>query len=192
MNTSSSSSSVVARYSGLAMLLHWVLAVAIVGTFCLGLYMSDLKLSPQRIQLFNWHKWIGVSILTLSALRLLWRWVRRPPALPARIVQAMPAWQYSAYRATHVLLYALFFAVPLLGWAHSNAAGFPIVWFGKIPLPDLVGKYKALAEVLGEAHEVAAYVLAALVVLHAAAALKHQWLDRDGLLLRMMPGGRKA
>ena len=192
MNAPSPSSVVVARYSGLAILLHWVLALAIVGTFCLGLYMSDLKLSPQRIQLFNWHKWIGVSILTLSAVRLLWRWVRRPPALPAGIVQAMPAWQYGAYRATHVLLYALFFVVPLLGWAHSNAAGFPIVWFGKIPLPDLVGKDKALAEALGEAHELAAYVLAVLVVLHAAAALKHQWLDRDGLLLRMMPGGRKA
>ena len=175
------------RYTPVAIALHWLLALAIVGALGVGLYMTSLPFSPLRLKLYNWHKWAGVSILTLSALRLLWRLTHRPPAdIP------MPAWQQSAAHATHRLLYVLFFAVPLAGWAYSSAAGFPIVWFGKIPLPDLVGKDKALAEALGEAHELAAYVLAVLVVLHAAAALKHQWLDRDGLLLRMMPGGRKA
>ena len=122
-----------ARYSRTAMLLHWVLALAIVGSFCMGLYMSDLPFSPQRLKLYNWHKWAGVTILALSALRLLWRLTHRPPAdLP------MPAWQRLAAHATHYGLYLLFFAVPLVGWAYSSAAGFPIVWFGVLPLPDFV------------------------------------------------------
>lgn len=188
MNTSMSSSSSAARYNTMAIVLHWLLAVAIVTAFCVGLYMSDLKLSPERIRLFNWHKWAGISILALSALRLLWRLVHRPPALPSRIAAAMPPWQLKIYHATHGLFYLLFFAVPLLGWAYSNAAGFPIVWFGVLRLPDLVSKDKALADFFHEGHELAAWALAILVALHVAAALKHQWIDRDGLLSRMMPG----
>jgi cytochrome b561 len=94
----------------------------------------------------------------------------------------------SAYHATHHLMYALFFAVPLLGWAYSSAAGFPIVLFGQIPLPDFVGADKALAEAIKPLHELSALALMGLAALHVAAALKHQWVDRDGLLLRMMPG----
>ena len=177
------------RYGGVAIVLHWLLALAIVVAFCVGLYMSDLPLSPSRIKLFNWHKWAGVSILALSALRLLWRLARRPPALPAAIERAMPPWQRWAHHATHGLLYLMFFAVPLTGWAYSSAAGFPIVWFGKLPLPDLVSPDKALAEQLEDVHGFAAYALAALVVLHVGAALKHQFIDRDRLLDRMTPGG---
>lgn len=177
------------RYGVTAMLLHWLLAAALVGVFCVGLYMSDLPLSPDRIRLYNWHKWAGVTILALSALRLLWRLTHRPPALPTRIVAAMPDWQRRAYAATHVLLYLMFFVVPLIGWAFSNAAGYAIVLFGKLPLPNLIGKDKALADVLHECHEKAAWFLAALVFVHVAAAIKHQWVDRDGLLRRMLPGG---
>jgi cytochrome b561 len=84
-------------------------------------------------------------------------------------------------------LYALFFVVPLLGWAYSSAAGFPIVWFGQITLPDLVTADKALAELIKPLHELSAIALMALAALHIAAALKHQWIDRDGLLERMLP-----
>jgi cytochrome b561 len=171
------------RYDGVAMALHWLLGLAIVLTFGLGLYMADLPFSMTRLKLFNWHKWAGVSILALSALRLLWRLTHRPPAdLPA------PAWQLKAAHWTHGLLYALFFAVPLAGWAYSSAAGFPIVWFGVLPLPDFVPRDKALSELLKEAHELLSYGLAALVLAHVAAALKHHWIDRDGLLSRMLPG----
>jgi len=169
------------------MALHWLLALLLLGLFSLGVYMTDLPFSPQRLKLYNWHKWAGISFLALSVLRLAWRVTHRPPALPDRIVQAMPAWQTRAYHATHHLLYLLFFAVPVLGWAYSSAAGFPIVWFGVIPLPDLLSADKALAEVIKPLHKLAALALMGLVSLHIAAALKHQWVDRDGLLLRMWP-----
>ena len=173
------------RYTATAMALHWLLAVAIVGAFGVGLYMSDLPLSPTRLKLFNWHKWAGVTILALSALRLLWRLGHRPPAdLP------MPAWQARAAHAVHALLYLAFFAVPLSGWAYSSAAGFPIVWFGVLPLPDFVPVDKALAHQLKELHELLAWGLALLVLAHVAAALKHHLIDKDGLLLRMMPARR--
>ena len=173
------------RYSATAIALHWVLAVAIIGAFGMGLYMSDLPLSPTRLKLYNWHKWAGVTILALSALRLLWRLTHRPPAdLP------MPAWQARAAHAVHGLLYLTFFAVPLSGWAYSSAAGFPIVWFGVLPLPDFVPVDKALAHQLKELHEALAWGLALLVLAHLGAALKHHLIDKDGLLLRMMPARR--
>ena len=144
--------------------------------------MIALPISPTRLKLFNWHKWAGVTILALSALRLLWRLTHRPPEeAPA------PRWQQQAARWTHYALYALFFAVPLSGWAYSSAAGFPIVWFGVLPLPDFVGRDKALAEVLKQLHHLLAWGLGALVLLHIAAAVKHHFVDRDGLLHRMAP-----
>lgn len=176
------------RYTATAIALHWLLAIAIVGTFCVGLYMADLPFSPQRLKLYNWHKWAGVTILALSVLRLVWRITHRPPALPAAIEHSMPRWQQVAHHATHHLLYALFFIVPLVGWAYSSAAGFPIVFLGVLPLPSFVPVSPELAEAIKPWHEITAYALAALVVLHVAAALKHQVIDRDGLLARMLPG----
>jgi cytochrome b561 len=100
----------------------------------------------------------------------------------------MPAWQRARLGdAVHGLMYALFFAVPLVGWAYSSAAGFPIVWFGVLPLPDFVPVDKALAEAIKPWHGWLAWTLAALVLLHVAAALQHHFIDRDGLLSRMRP-----
>lgn len=173
------------RYHPVTIILHWVLALALVGIFCFGVYMADLPFSPTRLKLFNWHKWAGISILALSALRLLWRLSHPAPALPAPIVQAMPDWQLKAHHATHVALYVLFFVVPLIGWAYTSAAGFPVVLFGQIPLPDLLSPDKQLAALIKPWHQISAYALAALVLLHVAAALKHQLIDRDGLIKRM-------
>lgn len=171
------------RYDGLAMTFHWVLAIAIIGTFSVGWYMADLPFSLTRLKLYNWHKWAGVTILALSALRLLWRLSHRPPAdLP------MPAWQRFGAHAVHGLLYVAFFAVPLSGWAYSSAAGFPIVWFGVLPLPDFVPKDKALAETLKQVHQLFAYGLGLLVLAHLGAVVKHVVVDKDGLLRRMLPG----
>jgi len=176
------------RYTGVAIALHWLLALVIVSMFVLGVYMTNLPFSPTRLKLYNWHKWAGISFLLLTVLRLVWRATHRPPALPMSISQAMPQWQARAYHATHHLMYMLFFAVPLIGWAYSSAAGFPIVLFGQIPLPDLVSADKALAELIKPLHKLSALALMGLAALHVAAALKHQWFDRDGLLLRMLPG----
>jgi len=179
------SSASPARYDAMSIALHWLLALAIVANFSLGVYMHELPLSPWRLKLFNWHKWAGITILAFSALRLLWRLLRRPPAdVP------MPPWQRRLAHAVHLALYGLFFAVPLAGWAYSSAAGFPVVVFGVLPLPDWMPVSPLLAKVLKGAHEFLASVLGVLVILHVAAALKHHLIDRDGLLQRMRPGGR--
>lgn len=167
------------RYGPVAIALHWLLAALIIGSLGIGLYMTGLPLSPGRIKLYNWHKWTGVTILLLSAVRLLWRLHRPPPPLPADAAAAMPRWQRSAHRASHALMYLLFLAVPLFGWAYSSALGFPVVWFGVLPLPDFVPVDKEWAEA----------VLKPL--LHVVAVLKHHWIDRDGILKRMWPAPRK-
>lgn len=176
------------RYTTTAIALHWVLAAALLGLLVFGWYMVGLPFSPAKLKYYNWHKWAGVTILLLSVLRLVWRLAHRPPALPARMAAAMPRWQHLAHHGVHHLLYALFFAVPLIGWAYSSAAGFPIVWFGLWQLPDFVPASPALAEAIKPWHELSAYALLALAALHIAAALKHQVIDRDGLLRRMWPG----
>jgi cytochrome b561 len=171
-----------ARYTMTAIALHWLLALAILGSLGVGFYMADLPFSPLRLRLFNWHKWAGITIMALSGLRLLWRLTHRPPPdVP------MQRWQRVAAHATHWALYALFFLTPLAGWAYSSAAGFPVVVYGVLPLPDFVPVDKALAETLKSRHHLMAFLLAAVVLLHIAAALKHHFLDRDGLLTRMWP-----
>lgn len=170
------------RYTGLAIVLHWLMALALIGNFCVGLYMADLAFSPVRLKLYNWHKWAGICILTLALLRLLWRLGHPPPpSVP------MPRWQALTAHFTHFALYVLFFAVPLMGWAYSSSAGFSVVLFGVWQLPNFVAPDKALAGTLRDAHAAFAWALAALVGLHVAGALKHQLIDRDGLIFRMWP-----
>jgi cytochrome b561 len=171
------------RYTTVAIALHWLLALMIVVSFSVGVYMSDLPFSPTRLKLYNWHKWAGMTILLLSALRLLWRLTHRPPAHPP-----MPSWQRRAADGAHLALYLLFFAVPVAGWAYSSAAGFPIVLYGVIPFPNIAPVDRVLAETLKEVHGALAFALAGVVALHVAGALKHQFIDRDGLLARMRPG----
>lgn len=164
--------------------LHWLLAALIAVAFFMGLYMADLAFSPLRFRLFNLHKWLGMTVLALSALRLVRRAAGRRPPLPT----GMSPWRASAYRATHLLFYVLFFAVPVLGWVYTSAVGFPVVWFGVLPLPDMVAVDKPFGEaVLKPLHAAASYVLAALVVVHTGAALKHQLVDGDDLLARIWP-----
>jgi cytochrome b561 len=184
MNSSETSE----RYSDVAIALHWLLAVAWLASFCVGLYMTDLKLSPGKIRLYNWHKWAGMSILLLSVFRLGWRWTHRPPQPPL----ALGTLQRHAAAWTHGSMYLLFFLIPVSGWAYSSAAGFPVVWFGKIPLPDFVPVDKELAALLQQVHAVLAYAIAVLVALHSAAALEHHFLRRDAVLARMLPARARA
>jgi cytochrome b561 len=179
---------VAARYSGVAIALHWLVAGAIFTTFPLGLYMADLPLSPRKLELVSYHKWIGVTLLALMCLRLAWRLTHRPPPLPP----AVPAWQRRTAAVAHWALYALLVAIPLSGWLYSSAAGVPTVYLALWQLPDLVGKDKVLAEWLKLAHKSLNFALLALVVVHVAAAIKHQFVDRDDLVARMRPWARGA
>lgn len=174
-----------ARYTRTTMTLHWLMAVLIFGIVPLGIYMHDLPLSPGKLQFYSYHKWIGVTIFMLVVLRLLWRATHTPPALPA----SMPRWQQRASQIVHVGLYGLLLAVPLSGWLMSSAKGFKTVWFGVLPLPDLMAKNKVLGEFLSEIHEVLSFTLVALVLLHVAAALRHHFVERDDVLRRMLPWG---
>ena len=171
-----------ARYTRTAIALHWLAAILIFAAFPLGLIMSDLPLSPLKLKLISYHKWLGVSVFLLAAARLAWRATHTPP-LP----DVMPAWQRRAANGLHFLLYLLLFAIPLSGWLMSSAKGFQTVYFGVLPLPDLIGKDKALGDALQEVHEMLNYGLLALVSAHVAAALKHQFIDRNGILARMLP-----
>jgi len=111
----------VGVYDSVAVSLHWILAALIVASLFVGLYMVDLRFSPLRFRLFNWHKWAGVAVLALSVARLVWRAAGHPaPALPPGV----PRWQLVAYRATHLAFYGLFFVVPLLGWLYTSAVAF--------------------------------------------------------------------
>lgn len=173
------------RYTKVAIALHWLIAGLILFTFPLGLYMADLPLSPQKLKFFSWHKWAGVTVFMLVMLRIIWRVGHTPPA-PV----SMPRWQARAADAVHYLLYALMVAIPLSGWLMSSAKGFQTVWFGVVPLPDLIDKNKDMGEVLEEVHELLNYTMLSLFVLHVAAALKHQFVDKDGLMSRMNPFAR--
>lgn len=172
-----------ARYSRTAISLHWLVAFLILAAFPLGLTMSDLALSPLKLKLISYHKWLGVTVFLLAAARLAWRATHTPPPLP----DAMLAWQRTATHAVHHLLYVLLFAIPLSGWLMSSAKGFQTVYLGVLPLPDLIGKDKALGDVLKEVHGMLNYGMLVLVIAHVGAALKHHFIDRDGILARMLP-----
>lgn len=170
------------RYTSTAIWLHWLIALLILGTAALGLYMVGLKLSPWKLKLYSWHKWIGVTIWLLVLARIAWRIAHRPPALPS-----MPAWQKVASTVSHMLLYVLMAVIPLTGWLFSSASGFPVVYLGVIQLPDLVAKDKEFAELFQTWHVALNYTLLAVVALHALAAIKHHLVDRDSVLHRMLP-----
>jgi cytochrome b561 len=174
------------RYSAAAIGLHWLVALMILCSATLGLYMVDLQLSPTKLKLYSWHKWLGVTIFLVAAVRLVWRLTHPAPDLPATV----PSWQRRAAALTHALLYLLLFVIPLSGWLMSSALGVQVVYFGVLPLPDLVEKDKALGEQLKLAHLALNVTLLTLVVLHVAAALKHHFLDRDEVLHRMLPAVR--
>ncbi|HEY9191653.1 MAG TPA: cytochrome b [Methyloversatilis sp.] len=172
------------RYTRTAIALHWLIALMLFGLFGLGLYMAELPLSPTKLKLYSYHKWAGVTVFLLALVRLGWRFMHAPPPLPA----GMPAWQLKAAAAGHHLLYLLMLIVPLSGWLMSSALGFQTVWFGVVPLPDLLPKDKVVGEMLKEVHELLNFAFMAVVAGHIAAALKHHFVDRDGLLSRMLPG----
>jgi cytochrome b561 len=170
------------RYTGAAIALHWLTVPVLLIGFGLGLYMTELPNGIYKLKLYNWHKWAGASFLALSLLRLAWRARNPPPPAPPG-----PAWQVRVAALVHGAMYLMFFVVPLLGWAYSSALGYPLVWFGIVPLPDWVPLDRTLARAIKPWHERAAWLLAALVLLHLAAVVQHQWLKRDGLLRRMAP-----
>jgi cytochrome b561/polyisoprenoid-binding protein YceI len=189
------------RHTAIAIVLHWAIAAAIVVNLGLGWWMheaiEDADWAAQAIAAFQLHKSIGLTILVLSLARLGWRLVSTPPPLPA----AMQAWERLAARSVHWAFYALMVAVPLSGWLYASVQwredtplAVPTLWFGQFEVPHLFGLDEQparmrhrLADGFEDAHEWLAWAMAGLLALHVAAALKHRFLDRDGVLASMAP-----
>ena len=173
------------RYTNIAVLLHWLIALLIIFAFALGVTMVDIPgLTPTKLKYFSWHKWIGVTVLGLACLRLLWRLTHTAPAYP----DTMRGWEKTAAHGLHGTLYFLMFAVPVSGYFYSLAAGVPVVYLGVVPLPVLIEANQEWKPVLKQVHYALNMALLASVALHVGGALKHLFIDRDGVFKRMLPG----
>jgi cytochrome b561 len=175
-----------AGYASVAKLLHWLTALAVLALICVGLWMVELPISLTKLYVYAWHKWIGLTVLVLTILRLAWRAYRPPPALPGTIT----AWERAVAPWSHGLLLALLLALPISGWLMSSAGGVSVVWFGVLAMPDLVARDPDLFAGLRTTHHWLAWSLMALLALHVAAVVRHDVLRRDGIFRRMSPFAR--
>lgn len=170
-----------ARYGALAQLFHWVIALGFVVQFGLAYYMEDLPNTPFKIDMYNLHKSIGLTLLALAVLRLLWRWANPVPPLPP----GRPRWEALASRASHVGLYGLIFLQPVTGLVQALYARFPsLIWGIKLPKPEA---NEAISGAFGAAHFYLQWVVIGLVAIHIAAALRHHIVLKDDVLRRMLP-----
>lgn len=175
-----------ATYGAVAIALHWVMAALLIGLASLGLYMvalPDVGFDTRKITLILYHKELGMLALALFVVRLAWRVTNILPHL----VGHLPDWQKVAARFVHLCFYALMFALPMTGWLMSSAAGFPVSFLNTFTLPDLIGRNDHLFMQLIEIHKWLSYVLLVLIVVHAAAALRHHFVYRDDTLRKMLP-----
>ena len=176
------------RYTRTAALLHWVVAALVLGMIGLGWLMQEIPKDPvgPRVNAFNLHKSIGLTVLLLMLARAAWRMTHRAPELPA-----MSAWQARTARVVHILLYVCLFVQPLTGYLGSAYSGYPVRMFGMV-LPAWAPKSVPIKDAMSIAHLVNSWVLVAALILHLAGALKHAFFDRDGLLGRMWPWGESS
>ena len=176
------------QYTSTAKTLHWLISLMIFCMLLLGFYMSDLPLSPDKLKFYSWHKWAGVTVFLLVIIRLGWRITHTPPAMP----EEMPQLQQVAATIFHFALYALMFLIPLSGWLMSSAKGFQTVWFGVLPIPDLLPKDKAVGDALKEIHQALNLLLIVILIVHVLAALKHHFIDKDNVLKQMLPSRKQV
>ena len=169
-------------YTRTAIALHWLTVALIATGFAIGKWMVGLPIAPQTLRVYAYHKWIGITVFLVTIARLTWRYTH-PVPLPA----GLPQWQRHAAAASHISLYVLMLATPISGWLFSSASGVQVIYLGLIALPNLVPKDEALSATLKSVHFALNFTLLALVLLHAGAALRHHFVQRDRVLLRMLP-----
>jgi cytochrome b561 len=169
------------RYGDMAVWLHWVVAVAILGQLALGWWMQEIPKGPDgtRAWWFNLHKSVGMTIAALVLLRLAWRVRTGVPVLPS----FMAPWQRKAAAVSHAGLYACMVVLPLSGYLGSSFSGYPVKLFG-MALPQWAAAWPAAKDFLSSVHQGAAWLLLGLVLLHVAAAISHA-LRGDGIVRRM-------
>ena len=173
------------RWGAVSQFLHWLILALVLWMAWLGLTMTDMPNTPRKVDTYALHKSIGLTILALATLRLAWRLHAGSPAP----VSGTPRWQNRAAQVSHMLLYALLFAIPLSGWLFNSAAGFPLQWFGLFNLPPIAPSDTALRELAGTLHLWLFLLLVAVALVHAVAALHHHLVLRDATLARMLPRG---
>jgi cytochrome b561 len=175
------------RYTRTAIALHWLIALAVIVQFSWGWWMIGIAKQPvgPRVDAFNLHKSIGLTILLLMVVRSSWRLTHPAPALPA-----MRRWQAMLAHATHVMLYLMLFVQPLAGYLGSVFSGYPVKYFGWV-IPAWGWKDDGLKEFMSALHFVGAITIGTLVAVHLAGALWHALVLRDGLLARMGLGRAK-
>jgi cytochrome b561 len=162
--------------------LHWLTFLMVVGLAAVGLTMDELPTGKLKLQVFALHKSFGLTVLGITALRILWRlFERRPKLMPG------PLWQRGAAVLTHYGLYVMLLLVPFSGWWYNTTAGFPLKWFGLFKIPPLGEFDRALKHQAKETHELMFWILASLIAVHALAALWHHYRVRDRTLARMLP-----
>ena len=175
------------HWGSLAKTLHWLVVLLILAQGALGLYMVGLPKKPAIIPYYNLHKSIGMIVLALAVLRLTWRAFDARPAESA----SMPHWQALGTRAGHALLYALLFAVPLSGWWFDSVTALrPMYFFGLFEIPHIAAPNPDLKNFARETHEYLFWLLVLVACGHAVMALIHEFVNKDGTLSRMLPGGR--
>lgn len=179
------------RYSAVAMVLHWAIAVLILLNLYLGLKMGAAT-GLAKFQVFQLHKSVGFTVLALSLCRLAWRLTHKAPAYP----DSMKPWEKLAASSVHWLFYVAMIGLPLTGWIIVSASptNIPTLLYKTIPVPHLgfihamsMEARKGVEDSVGEVHELMAFTTMALLVLHVGAALKHQFWNKDGVLYRMAP-----
>ncbi|MFI5030691.1 MAG: cytochrome b/b6 domain-containing protein [Reyranellales bacterium] len=170
-------------YTPVARILHWLTALAVLGLIGLGLWMVGLPIGLTKLYAFAWHKWIGLTVLTLTLLRWVWRTAHPPPVLPATVTP----WERALAPWAHILLLVLLLALPISGWLMSSAGGVKVIWFGYLPMPDLVPRDMNLFETLRTLHHWLAWTLMGVLVVHFGAVVRHDLLRRDGIFRRMSP-----
>jgi cytochrome b561 len=171
------------HFSAFQRLLHWSMAVLIVTMLFVGVGMVS-TVSRLHDSLLAFHRPLGIALLALVIVRLVVRLVRGTPPLPTDL----PLWQRLGAHGSHVALYALMIAMPLIGWSMLSAGGYPIVLFGGVHLPPIVPHNVTLYAWLRAAHTWLAMALYATVLLHLGAALFHALIRRDGVLSSMARG----
>jgi cytochrome b561 len=168
------------RFGLIAILLHWVMAILLIGLLALGLYMKKLPISLQKLELYGWHKEYGLLALLLVMIRLVWRNINMTPKL------TLPRLEIIAARTVHYAFYAFMIALPITGWLITSAAGLPVSFFGWFVLPNLVQPDPAQMHVYEFIHKWVSYGLIATILLHASAAFKHHFINKDDILRRMI------
>ncbi len=171
------------RYGAIAKLLHWAIALLILGLSGLGLYMVDLTYYDRWYNAsLTAHKALGILALELGVFKILWALCSRTPALP----EGMRPWERHAARAMHGVLFAMMLLIPLSGYAISTSDGAAVSFFGLYEIPAVIPPLEGMNELASEIHYYLAYLTLGLVAMHAGAALKHQLVNRDGTLSRML------